>query len=62
MECVAPPHLNPSVTSRCVSLRPSMYADVRCIDDVIAIEGPVVNGISLEDPGFGPAQHLVSQS
>ena len=41
MECVAHPHLNPSVTSRCVSLRPSMYADVRCIDDVIAIEGHI---------------------
>ena len=30
---------NPSVTSRCGTLRPSIYADVRCIDDVIAIEG-----------------------
>ena len=27
---------NPSVISRCGSLRPSMYADVRYIDDVIA--------------------------
>ena len=26
-------------TSRCGSLRPSIYADVGCIDDVIAIEG-----------------------
>ena len=30
---------NPSVTPRCGSLRPSIHADVRCIDDVIAIEG-----------------------
>ena len=29
------------MTSRCGSLRPSIYANVRCIDDVIAIEGQV---------------------
>ena len=44
MDCVAPPRAgegrgDPSVTSRCGSLRPSIYADVRYIDDVIAIEG-----------------------
>ena len=34
---------NPSVTSRCGSLRPFIYADVRYIDDVIAIEGKIEN-------------------
>ena len=41
MACVFLPggRRNPSVTSRCGSLRPSIHADVRYIDDVIAIEG-----------------------
>ena len=40
VDCVAPPHThtprNPPATSRCGSLRPSIYADVRDIDDAIA--------------------------
>ena len=47
---------NASVPSRCGSLRPFVYADVRCIDDVIAIEGPppfVVNAISSAIVGDG---------
>ena len=43
IDCVAPPvssgRRNPSATSRFGSLRPPVYADVRCVDDVIAIEG-----------------------
>ena len=44
---------NPSVTFRCVRLLRSPAADVRCSDDVIAFEGPLVVGGSSGGSGGG---------
>ena len=41
------------LASRCGSLRPSIYADVRYIDDVIAIEGLGIKFTANKDPTIG---------
>ena len=54
MGCSNPPFpLPPSlVFSRDGSLRPSSFADVRCIDAVIAIEGPQAGGSNTPPPNL----------